>query len=131
MIVLDSSVLVEMLIGGHERASLLRRKLIETPAMAPYHIDLEVFSALRRYERLGRLSKDRGAMAVVDLGDFPIERVPHRQFRQRIWELRHNMTPYDAVYVALAELFDAPLWTFDKRLANAPGARCEIVVPSV
>lgn len=131
MIVIDSSVLVETLIGRHERASRLRRELLEVRIVAPDHIDLEVFSALRRYERLGHLSKERGTMAVVDLEDFPVERVPHRQFRQRVWELRHNVTPYDAVYIALAELFDAPLWTFDKRLSNAPGARCAIVVPEL
>ena len=131
MIIIDSSVVVEALIGGTERAAVLRRELVGARIAAPDYIDIEVFSALRRYERLGRLDKDRGAMAVIDLDDFPMERVPHRQFRHRIWELRHNVTPYDASYVALAELFGAPLWTFDKRLANAPGVRCELVVPQV
>ena len=64
---------------------------------------------------------ERGQEAVNDFVDFPIIRYPHHIFLNRIWELRHNMTAYDAVYVALAESLSAPLLTCDERLAKAPG----------
>lgn len=133
MIVVDSSVVVEALIGGNERSSRLRRSLVEAEKAiaASDLLDVEVYSALRRYQRFGGLSEQRAAAAIIDLEDLEVERVAHRRFRHRIWELRHNITPYDASYIALAEHFGAQLWTFDKRLANAPGAHCETVVPQV
>jgi len=63
---------------------------------------------------------------VSDLADVGIRRYPHRALLPRIWELRHNVTPYDAAYVALAEVLDAPLLTADARLADASGIRCAV-----
>ncbi|WP_100447156.1 type II toxin-antitoxin system VapC family toxin [Glycomyces xiaoerkulensis] len=131
MIVIDASVVAEILVGGNERSFHLRRSIMDATeaTAAPDLLDIEVFSILRKYQRHGKLSDQRAAAAVTDLDDFEAERVPHRRFHDRIWELRHNVSPYDASYIALAERFGAPLWTYDKRLANAPGTRCEIVVP--
>ena len=88
---------------------------------APHLLDLEVAQVLRRYWLSGEIDSERGKEVVEDLWDLPINRYPHDIFLKRIWELRHNMTAYDAVYVALAEALPAPLLTCDARLASAPG----------
>ena len=67
-------------------------------------------------------------MARTDLRELPVERVPHRHLMERCWELRANVTTYDAFYVALAEALGAPLVTADRKLANAAGVRCDIDV---
>ena len=78
---------------------------------------------------IGEIDRDRGAAALADLADLPVRRYPHDILLPRVWELRNNLTAYDAVYVALAEALDAPLLTRDKRLAAAAGhhARVELV----
>jgi len=88
---------------------------------APHLIDIEVAQVLRRYCASGELDSNRGREALEDLNDFPITRYPHDILLPRIWELRLNMTAYDATYVALAEILFAPLLTLDIRLASAPG----------
>ena len=88
---------------------------------APHLLDLEVLQVLRRYTASGHMGAERGLEAVVDLADLPISRYPHDLLLHRIWELRHNMTAYDAAYVALAESLSAPLLTRDKRLAASSG----------
>ena len=91
-------------------------------------MDVEVIQIVRRYQRLGELSAERGQRAIDDLIDLPVERYPHRPLLTRMWELRANLTAYDAAYVALAEALDAPLVTRDARLAHAPHrARVEVV----
>lgn len=81
---------------------------------------------VRRYAANGEIDAERGRLALIDLADFPIERYPHDFLLPRIWELRNNLTAYDAAYVALAEALDAPLLTRDRRLANAAGIRAHI-----
>jgi predicted nucleic acid-binding protein len=95
---------------------------------APDLIGLEVAHVLRREERLGRLSQERATQAFQDLRRTPIETVKAESLMERIWELRHNLTAYDASYVALAEQLDAPLVTGDGRIAGAPGIGTEIAV---
>ena len=97
---------------------------------APHLIDVEVLAAWRRLAAIGRLGEHRAALARADLRALPIERVPHGVLSERIWELRPNMTAYDAAYVALAELLRATLVTVDSKLAGAPGLRCEVEVLS-
>ena len=96
---------------------------------SPHLLDLEVVQVLRRYARSGELDPDRGLQALEDLSDFPLRRYPHDLFLPRIWELRNNVTAYDAVYLALAEVLDAPLVTRDTALVSARGhgARIEVV----
>jgi predicted nucleic acid-binding protein len=69
-------------------------------------------------------------VAVDDLMALPLRRVSHRPLLTRCWELRDNLTPYDAAYVSLAEELNASLLTADRRLAAAPGLRCDVVVLS-
>lgn len=95
---------------------------------APEVLDLEVVSVLRRLVGAGRMTATRAGLALRDLRDLPIERASHLMLVERCWELRANLTPYDAAYVALAEACDAPLLTADARLAAAPGPRCRIEV---
>jgi len=92
--------------------------------VAPALIDLEVASVWRGLVRGGQLSSPRVAQALDDLRDLPLERVDHRLLIARCWELRDNLTIYDAAYVAVAEALDAPLLTADKRLSRATGPRC-------
>ncbi len=93
---------------------------------APELIDLEVLSVLRRSERVGALNTRRAALAVRDLRDLPLDRAPHLPLVRRCWELRGNVTAYDAAYVALAETLGVPLLTADRRLAASPGLSCAI-----
>ena len=87
---------------------------------APHLIDVEVAQVLRRYAATGNVSAARGLEALTDLADFPLSRYSHEIFLPRIWELRENVTAYDATYLALAEVLMAPLVTCDARLAASP-----------
>jgi predicted nucleic acid-binding protein len=89
-------------------------------------LDVEVAQAIRRYAASGEIDSERGAMALADLADFPLRRYPHDFLLPRVWDLRNNVTAYDAAYVALAEVLDAPLLTRDRRLAGAAGHRARI-----
>jgi predicted nucleic acid-binding protein len=93
---------------------------------APELIDLEVQSVLRAGVRRGLLDERRARQVWTDLASAPVHRAPHRPLLPRIWELRDNVTTYDAAYVALAEVLGATLLTTDNKLANAPGIRCKV-----
>ena len=88
---------------------------------APHLIDVEVAQTLRRYATTGEIDPERCRAALADLTDFPMSRYPHDFLLPRVWDLRHNLTAHDAVYVALAEALDAALLTRDRWLAAAPG----------
>lgn len=81
---------------------------------------------IRRYAAKGDLDGERGREALADLADLPMRRYPHDFLLPRIWDLRSNLTAYDAAYVALAEVLDAPLVTRDRRLAAAAGHHAQI-----
>lgn len=85
-------------------------------------------SAWRRLAAAGQIDERRARLARTDLRDLRIERVPHAPLVERCWQLRSNLTTYDAAYVALAEMVEAPLLTADARLANVPGMTCTIEV---
>lgn len=131
MIVVDASVLVVGLAddGGHGVA--VRSRIADEGLVAPHLIDVEVLSAWRRLVSVGRILPARLERALEDLGDLRIDRVSHTGLLTRCWELRDNLTVYDAAYVALAERLDIDLLTLDGRLAAAPGPRCEIEVLSL
>jgi predicted nucleic acid-binding protein len=95
---------------------------------APHLLDVEVAQALRRLAREGTVPALRAEEAVEDLEDLPITRYPHYVFLPRIWQLLHNLTTYDAIYVALAEQLGATLITRDSRLASAPGHNAAVEV---
>lgn len=124
MIVVDASVIITALADDGPDGTRARTRLLGEQSLAPHIIDLEVISAWRRLIIGGQLSAARAQQAVDDLGRIRIRRVDHRVLLDRCWQLRENVTPYDAAYVALAEFADAVLVTADARLANAPGPRC-------
>lgn len=93
---------------------------------APHLLDIEVAQVVRRYAANGEIDAERGRSALEDLADLPLRRYPHDFLLSRVWDLRDNFTAYDAMYVALAEVLDAPLLTRDKRLAASPGHRARI-----
>lgn len=128
MIVLDASVAAPALAMDDEEGDRVRARIPEDEVFAPELIDLEVTSYVRRAVRFGLLEPVRAVEALADLALLPLERISHTPFLSRMWELRDNVTPYDAAYIALAETFDAPLLTADARLSRAPGIRCEVVL---
>ncbi len=127
--VLDASAVVELLLASEKGRRLgwrLRRR--ETSLHAPHLIDLEVAQTLRRYLRTGELEPGRGQAAVEALSQLALYRHRHDFFLPRIWELKANVTAYDAAYLALAEALEAPLLTCDERLLSAPGHRAQVEV---
>lgn len=128
MIVVDASVLVAALADDGDDGDGARARLRGERSVAPHLVDLEVASAWRRLVAGGELDSRRADLALADLAAFRMERVGHLRFLPRCWELRANLTPYDAVYVALAESLAVTLLTADARLADAPGPRCPIEV---
>jgi predicted nucleic acid-binding protein len=127
MIVTDASALLEVLLRTPAAAAVEERLFDPGQTLhAPHLIDIEVAQVLRRYAASGQIEPGRCRDAVTDLSDFPLHRYPHDVLVPRVWELRHNLTAYDAVYVALAEALDALLLTRDRRLAAAPGHRAQI-----
>ena len=130
MIVVDASVLAPALADDESDGALVRARLHGEQLAAPELIDLEVISTLRRAARAGRLDDQRSGQALADLAVLPLKRVPHLPLLSRIWELRENLTAYDAAYVALAEALGALLLTADKTLSRASGVRCAVEVLS-
>jgi len=127
VIVLDASVMVEILLNRPSVAELAHRLFAPDEALhAPHLIDLEVTQAMRRYQASGEMSPQRAREALVAFAHMPLERHPHWPFLERIWDLRRNLTAYDAAYVALAEALGAPILTADRALASAPGHRAKI-----
>jgi len=127
--VVDASALIEVLlrtpVGEKCTPRLLRR---DETLFAPHLLDVEVTQALRRYARKGDLRETRGREALQDLAAFPLMRCSHEPLLERIWELRHSMSAYDAAYIALAEALDAPLVTCDSRVARAHGHRARVEI---
>jgi predicted nucleic acid-binding protein len=128
LIVVDASVVVTALGDDGRDGELARERLAGERLAAPHVIDLEVLSAWRRLAAAGRLDARRAELARADLRSLPIDRVPHAPLLERCWALRSNLTSYDAAYVALAELLDAPLLTADAKLAATPGPMCTFEV---
>jgi predicted nucleic acid-binding protein len=128
VIVADAGVVLNAIADDTPDGARVRRRLADESACAPELLDVEVLSALRRLVASGELSPSRAELAIADLGVLDIDRVPHASLLRRCWELRENVTPYDAVYVALAEAHRATLVTGDRKLAAAPGPRCTFEV---
>jgi predicted nucleic acid-binding protein len=128
LIVADASVIAEALVDDGARGDRFRLRLRGERLSAPHLVDVEVVSALRRQSAAGLLDARRAALALTDLQELPLRRFPHTPLMARCWELRNNLTVYDASYVALAELFEVTLLTADRRLARSPGLRCNVEV---
>lgn len=127
MIVLDASVVVELITNGF-LAGLIKDELAskDEPLLAPHLLEVEAASALRRMAAGQRIDPRRSEQALLALARLPYERYAHTPLLGRIWELRHNFTAYDAAYIALAEATGAVLYTCDEKLAR--GHRAKVVL---
>jgi predicted nucleic acid-binding protein len=124
VIVADSSALVESLVGSPYARSMLADEQVQVSS----HADVEVASSLRRQVRLGWLGANDGWRLLETFHWMAVTRHDSFSMFDRIWELRDNLSAYDAAYVALAEAIDCPLVTADARLSRAPGLRCSVTV---
>lgn len=126
MIVLDASAAVAVLLNLDGSASSVRERMdVADDLHVPHLFEVEVLNALRRYASNG-IPERRSAELLKDLSEMRLIRYPHSALLRRMWELRHNLTAYDAAYVALSETLDLPLITMDERLARAPGIRAAV-----
>jgi predicted nucleic acid-binding protein len=123
LIVVDASALLELFLRT-PRAEVIEERLLAAGESlhAPALIDLEVLQVLRRYESRRELSAQRAGEILDLLRVFPLERYTHEALAARIWQLRANLTAYDAAYVALAEGLRAPLVTCDAKMVAVSGA---------
>jgi len=117
--VVDASATVEYLLRT-ELGLRLAEVIDEALLIAPELLDVEVVSVLRRAVIHGKLAEPRAALAIEDLIAWPIDRIAHAELVEEAWSLRHNVSAYDAFYVAAARLFDVPLLTIDGPLSRAP-----------
>jgi predicted nucleic acid-binding protein len=125
--VLDASVAVTALTApGSPAAALL--SVVDAAFQVPSIFDAEVLSALRGLVRGGKFDGAAAAELIADLLVLPVDRWHMSSLLPRMWELRDNLTPYDAAYVALAEMTGAVLVTGDERITASPGARCDIQI---
>lgn len=125
MAVVDASALVAFYAAEDPRRQAVVARLgVGDTLFAPTHLDVEIVSALRGLSRPNPTLGAAVPVALRHLAGFPIRRMPLGPLLQRIWELRDNVTAYDAAYVALAERLDGRLVTCDGKLANASGPRC-------
>jgi len=126
LIVVDASIVVTALADDGPDGDRVRARLRGERLVAPHLIDIEVVSAWGRLAAAGDVDERRVALAMEDLRSIRLDRVPHVPLMGRCWELRQNLTIYDATYVALAEAMDVALLTADAKLAAAPGLRCAV-----
>jgi predicted nucleic acid-binding protein len=120
VLVVDTSAILTALLGAEPPAGLVERLADDGDLHAPHLIDTELLHALRRLTMAGELSDDLAAVCRADFADLALTRYPHLPLSDRVWELRRNVSAYDATFVALAEALEAPLVTCDERLAGAP-----------
>lgn len=128
MIVADTSAVLAGLSGSDQGARVAERLVADRDLHAPHLIDLEMLHALRRMLGRSEVTLDRAEAIRGDFADLRVKRYPHQFFADRIWELRHNLTAYDACFVSLAEALDCPLVTCDARIAGAPGHHATVEV---
>lgn len=123
MIVVDSSAAVEWLLGLPLADAVADRIVSAESVHVPALLDIEVAHVVRRYCAAGEISEQVGERALSALAEFDAVRYTHELLLPLIWRLRHNLTAYDAAFVALAAVLDAPLVTLDARIAHAPWSR--------
>jgi predicted nucleic acid-binding protein len=130
VIVLDASAVVEWLLQSEKAGAIDARAFSPKVSQryAPHLLDVEVAQALRRLAAAKIISAGRASQALEDLQDLPLMRYPHDWLLHRIWDLRLNLTAYDAAYVALAEALEVPLLTCDKRIKGARGHAAQVEV---
>jgi predicted nucleic acid-binding protein len=129
VIVLDTSAMVEFLVGADAAAERIRAIVVGERLAAPHAVDLECASTLRGLIQGKKLPPGEGERALQLLAKMSLKRYGHAPLLPRIWQLRHNMWPYDAAYVALAESLSAELVTLDGKIGKVPGLRCAVRNP--
>jgi len=128
-IVCDASAVVALLLDGGADGRWATHELTGVQLVAPTLLAFEAADIIRRFELAGTVSSDQASQAHGDLVALAIEYWPYELLLPRAWELRHNLSSYDASYVSLAELIQAPLITLDLRIARAPNLRCTVRTP--
>lgn len=126
MIVVDTSAVVAVLLAKPGIEPLRTRMREDGDLHAPHLIDVELLHALRAMERRSDVTTERASDMLSDFADLAIVRYPHHPLSARIWALRHNVTAYDAAFLALAEALGTPLITCDTRLARSSGHQATI-----
>lgn len=129
MTVLDSSAIVAALVDDSDEGRWAEDLLRDGPLHAPEVMPFEAADVLRRLVVAGRMSSAIATLAHRNLVSLPVVLVPYEAVAERAWQLRDDVTVFDAAYVAVAELVGEPLATLDRRLAAAPGPRCEFRLP--
>lgn len=125
--VIDASALVALLADAGPAGSWVAATAAGATLAAPQFALFEAANIFRRQELSGLLDATQATLAHADLLSLPLQLWPYSPLAERAWELRHNLTVYDATYVALAELLSASMITLDTRIAGAPEARCPII----
>ena len=128
-IVVDSSVLVAALVDTGPHGTWAEQVIENGALYAPELLRVEATNVLRRLERAKEITTPEANAAHDDLMQLEVELFSFDPFSDRIWELRHTVTSYDAWYVAVAEALGFPLATLDERLAEAAGPKCEFLTP--
>ena len=128
-LVCDASAVVSLLLDSGDTGTWLAGRCAGADLYAPALVGFECANIIRRHESRTLISPDQAAQAHADLLDLPVELWPWDVLAERAWALRHNLTSYDAAYVALAEILEAPLVTLDRRLERAPATHCVVIVP--
>lgn len=128
-VVSDASAVVAVLLDAGPDGQWATDALAGVDLAAPHLCAFEAANIIRRQELSALVTADQAAQAHADLLDLAVEPWPYVLLAPRVWQLRENLTTYDASYVALAELLGAALVTLDRRLAGAPGLRCRVVTP--
>ena len=126
MIVVDASVILHALIDPIKDPHVMRAIEVSEAQLAPSFVDLEILNGLRKQVLSKRVSERRAAQAIADLAAAPVQRSSLEGLTWIIWKYRHNMTAYDAAYVALAEIHDCPLLTRDLRLKSVAAAHTRV-----
>ena len=126
---MDSSATVALLLDAGGAGQWVTAAIDEADLAAPHLMLFEASNVIRRHELARIITGDQAVQAHADLLDLDVELWPYDLLAQRVWELRRNLSAYDASYVALAELLEAPLITLDERTGRAPDLRCAVHTP--
>lgn len=129
-VVCDSSALVALLLDSGPDGQWAAERLTGSEPTAPSLAAYEVANIVRRHQLAGLVSAEQADQAHADLLYLAIDYWPYEALAARAWELRQNLSLYDATYVALAELTDTTLVTLDRRIGGAPGVRCAVAAPA-
>lgn len=125
-LVCDASAVVSALLDSGDAGTWVAERLAGAELFAPALMPFECSNIIRRHELGGLVSADQAVQAHADLLDLPVDLWPYELLAERIWQLRANLTSYDAAYVALAETLGLALVTLDHRIRRAPGITCTV-----